>query len=77
MRGLRTARAVRRIGKEPEREKAVQAFALYQEITILTEQCFGKKNAPLTKALVSLEFCNRIIYHLTTMRLDTLKELRG
>ena len=61
----------------PKKENTVKAFKLYKEISGGIENLYGKKDKELTKALVSLDFCNRIIYHLTTMRLDTLKELSG
>ncbi len=62
---------------KPEKKKAVQAFLLNKEITAMIENLYGKKNQQLTKALMSLDFCCRIVYHYTTMRLDTLKELSG
>lgn len=61
----------------PEKEKAVKAFQLSKEIASLIDAVLGKKNRELIKALVSIDFSTRIIYHLTTMRLDTLKELSG
>lgn len=61
----------------PKREAAVGAFALSKEITGDVEKLLGTKNRDLAKVLMGIEFCNRIIYHLTTMRLDTLRELRG
>jgi len=59
----------------PEKNKAVKAFKLYKEIYSLIDEGLGIKNKDLIKALISIDFSNRIIYHLTTMRLDTLKEL--
>jgi len=59
----------------PEKEKAVKAFKSYKEIGALIDDGLGKKNKDLIKALISIDFSTRIIYHLTTMRLDTLKEL--
>ena len=61
----------------PDKSKAVRAFTLNKEISTDIEALFGKKNKELTTALVSIEFSKRVIYHLTTMRLDTLKELSG
>jgi len=61
----------------PKRESAVKAFKLYKEIKAEIEENLGAKSKEMTKALISIEFSVRIIYHLTTMRLDTLKELSG
>ena len=62
---------------KPEKDKAVRAFKLSKEISLLIDNAIENKNKDLTKALMSIEFSKRIIYHLTTMRLDTLKELSG
>ena len=62
---------------KPDRKKAVEAFTLSKEISCLIEEQLGAKDPRITKALISLEFSVRIVYHLTTMRLDTLKELSG
>lgn len=61
----------------PEKGKAVRAFELGKEISSLIDEAFKKKSGDYAQALMSLEFSRRIIYHLTTMRLDTLKELSG
>ncbi len=61
----------------PDKNKAVEAFRLSKEIPTLIEQHFGANDKNLIKTLLSIEFSTRIIYHLTTMRLDTLKELGG
>lgn len=61
----------------PDRNKALRAFKLYKEVSSQIDELIGTKNKELVKVLISIEFCNRIIYHLTTMRLDTLKELGG
>ncbi len=61
----------------PEKKKAVRAFKLVKEINALIEAVLGTKDKATTKAIISIEFSSRIIYHLTTMRLDTLKELSG
>jgi len=61
----------------PEKSKAVRAFKLSKEISTLIDNELGTKNKDLTKALIAIDFSTRIIYHLTTMRLDTLKELSG
>jgi len=61
----------------PKRESAVKAFKLYKEIKNLIEENLDAKNKEMIKALISIEFSVRVIYHLTTMRLDTLKELGG
>ena len=61
----------------PEKSKAVRAFKLSKEVSSLIDSAMGNNNKELTKALMSMEFSTRIIYHLTTMRLDTLKELSG
>jgi len=62
---------------EPKKKKAVDAFLLAKETQKLIDECLGKKNKDMTKALIALEVSMRIISHLTTMRLDTLKELSG
>lgn len=61
----------------PKKENAIKAFKLYKQISANIEKLYGTKDKELTKALVGIDFCNRIIYHFTTMRLDTLKELSG
>jgi len=62
---------------KPKKEQAVKAFKLYKEIGSLIEKALKTNNVDETKALISIDFSTRIIYHLTTMRLDTLKELSG
>ena len=61
----------------PEKAKTVKSFNLMKEISSLIDNSLTSKNKDLIKALISIEFSTRIIYHLTTMRLDTLKELSG
>ena len=61
----------------PEKTRAVKAFKLYKEIASLIDEGLSSKNKDTIKALISIDFSTRIIYHLTTMRLDTLKELSG
>lgn len=61
----------------PDKSKAVEAFRLSKEISAMIEHHLGSKNKDMAKALMSIEFSTRIIYHLTTMRLDTLKQLGG
>ena len=61
----------------PKKDKAVKAFILYQQVKKEIESLYGNKNQQLTTALVCLDLSIRIIYHITTMRLDTLKELSG
>ena len=60
---------------KPEKQKAVRAFLLHKEIEKLIEKSLRTNNLNEIKALISMDFSTRIIYHLTTMRLDTLKEL--
>ncbi len=62
---------------KPEKRKAVEAFKLNKEIISMIEKALKTNNVDEIKALISIEFSIRIIYHLTTMRLDTLKELSG
>lgn len=62
---------------KPEKTKALAAFKLSKEINSLIEKAFQTGNVEEIKALISIDFSTRIIYHLTTMRLDTLKELSG
>ena len=62
---------------KPEKEKAIRAFQLSKEIEELLEKALHTKDVNEIKALISIDFSTRIIYHLTTMRLDTLKELGG
>jgi len=62
---------------KPEKSKAVRAFKLNKEISSLIDNALEAKRKEYIKALISIDFSNRIIYHLTTMRLDTLKELSG
>lgn len=61
----------------PDKNKAVATFNLKQEIYGMINDSLGLKNKDLAKALTSIELSTKIIYHLTTMRLDTLKELGG
>src|SRR3989338_1348264 len=61
----------------PEKNKAVLAFNISKELSAMIENALTTKDKDLTRALISIEFSRRIIYHLTTMRLDTLKELSG
>lgn len=60
---------------KPEKIQAVEAFKLSQEISSLIKHNIGVKNKEIIEALISIEFSTRIIYHITTMRLDTLKSL--
>lgn len=62
---------------EPKKDKAVRAFKMNQEIKSLIDSIVDKKNKGMIKVLIGLELSNRIIYHITTMRLDTLRELSG
>ena len=48
-----------------------------KEIKSLIGAIIDRKGKDLIEVLIGLELSNRIIYHLTTMRLDTLKELSG
>ncbi len=61
----------------PKKEKAVQAFRLMKDIEKMVDDAYATKSKEYVKPVVSIEFSVRIIYHLTTMRLDTLKELSG
>lgn len=61
----------------PQKPKAVEAFNTYREIQKMMDEKLGTKGKELTKAMVSIDFSRRIIYNLTTMRLDTLKERVG
>lgn len=61
----------------PERAKAISAQVLYSEIRKLLDAAYGTKGKEETKALFAIDFSVRIIHHLMTMRLDTLKELSG
>ncbi len=61
----------------PEKQKAVEAFTLSKEVEERIEDALLMKDKNLIKALVSLETARRIIYHFTTMRLDTLKGMGG
>lgn len=61
----------------PEKAKAVEAYRLSKEISSMINSSLETKSRELTRILISVELSTRIIYHLTTMRLDTLKELSG
>lgn len=61
----------------PDKNRVARAFKLSKEISVLIDKALEAKNKDLIKALISIEFSTRIIYHLTTMRLDTLKDLGG
>ena len=50
-------------------------FKLYKKTCKDIEAMMGKKDTESTKALFSIFFSTKIIYHLTTMRLDTISEL--
>lgn len=62
---------------KPERNKVVRAFLLSKEIKAMIEKSLKTSKPEEIKALISIDFSIRIIYHITTMRLDTLKELSG
>ena len=82
MKILAKANEVFKLGYEffykPEKIKAVEAMKLYNEARLEIESAFGKlKNANDLKALTTIEYILKIVYHYPTMRLDTLKELGG
>jgi len=62
---------------KPEKKKCVDAFLFSKEIKRAIDKALHTKNSEEIKALIAIDFSTRIIYHLTTMRLDTLKELSG
>jgi len=62
---------------KPEKKKAVEAFLLSKEINKLIEKALKDRSPKEIQALTAIDFSKRIIYHLTTMRLDTLEELSG
>jgi len=62
---------------KPKKEDAVKAFLLSKEIKAMIEKSLKTAKPEEIKALISIDFSIRIIYHITTMRLDTLKELGG
>ena len=63
---------------KPEKMKAVKAIELYNEIRGEIENVFGKmKNSSDLKALTTIDYILKLVYHYPTMRLDTLKELGG
>jgi phosphate uptake regulator len=62
---------------KPEKKKAVKAFLLSNEIKKLIDNALKTNNKEEIKALMAIDFSRKIIYHLTTMRLDTLKDLGG
>ena len=79
---LTKANEVFKLGYEffykPEKLKAVQAINLYNETRTEIENIFGKmKNANDLKALTTIDYILKLVYHYPTMRLDTLKELGG
>lgn len=63
---------------KPEKLKAVNAMQLYNEARLDIENAFSKlKNANDLKALSTMDYILKLVYHYPTMRLDTLKELGG
>ena len=58
---------------KPEKENAVRAFLLSKEINKLIGKSLQTAKYDEIRALISIDFSTRIIYHITTMRLDTLK----
>jgi len=62
---------------KPEKKQVVEAFDLYKSIKKQIKESLGKVSKHELRALIAIEFSARIIYHLTTMRLDTLKDLSG
>ena len=63
---------------KPEKLKAVEAINLYNETRGEIENVFGKmKNYNDLKALTTIDYILKLVYHYPTMRLDTLKELSG
>ena len=62
---------------KPEKENAVRAFLLSKEISKLIGESLQTAKSDEIRALISIDFSTRIIYHITTMRLDTLKGMGG
>ena len=63
---------------KPEKMKATMAMELNNEAKSDIENTFGKlKNAYDLKALATMDYILKMVYHYPTMRLDTLKELSG
>ncbi|HIJ18240.1 TPA: AbrB/MazE/SpoVT family DNA-binding domain-containing protein [Candidatus Woesearchaeota archaeon] len=61
----------------PDKEKAVSAMNLYDEIRGEIRSLFSTKDISEVAALNCLDTITRIMYHYPTMRLDTLKGLGG
>ncbi len=61
----------------PHKNKALESFDLNKRMNAELEELFGKKDKNLTRVLVSLRVSSHILYHIPTMRLDTLRELGG
>lgn len=79
---LTKANEVFKLGYEffykPEKSKVVNAIQLYNETKLEIENTFGKlKNTNDLKALATIDYILKMVYHYPTMRLDTLKELSG
>ncbi|MBI1935631.1 phosphate uptake regulator PhoU [Candidatus Woesearchaeota archaeon] len=63
---------------KPEKSKATEAMELYNKTKADIENSFGKlKNSNDLKALATMNYILKLVYHYPTMRLDTLKELSG
>ena len=79
---LAKANEVFKLGYEffykPEKVKAKKAMELCNETKSEIENAFSTmKNANDIKALATIDYILKMVYHYPTMRLDTLKELRG
>ncbi|MAE42363.1 hypothetical protein CMO93_01215 [Candidatus Woesearchaeota archaeon] len=62
---------------KPEKEKAVRSITLHGEVRKNINSMLSTKDINETAALNALDVIARIMYHYPTMRLDTLKELKG
>ena len=59
----------------PDKNKANSVLRMNKEISSMITIQIENDNHQLMKMLISVEFSRRLIYHIVTMRLDTLKEL--
>ena len=59
---------------KPEKEKAVRSITIYSELRKKIRNLLSARDVNEAAALNSIEIIARIMYHYTTMRLDTLEK---
>lgn len=60
----------------PGREKAIKTHEIGEELRLMIEKQLPAKDLDSAKALNKIDFMRTILYHIATMRLDALEELK-